>query len=67
MKNVDKLHSVNKKIALLNDKKLYLEKQIASSLSNQITDLLIKNHAININSKDFLKKIELIIKDLNHD
>lgn len=64
MKTLKKLDSINKKIALLNSEKLDIEKQIAHFISEQITHLLIKKHATDINIKEFIKKVSVIIDEL---
>lgn len=65
MKQTKKLDSVNQKIAELMSQKRDLENQMIQSISKHIAALLIKKHATNINLKEFAKRIEPIIDELN--
>ena len=65
MKQTKKLDAVNQKIADLKSQKRDLANKMIQSISKHITALLIKKHATNINLKEFAKRIEPIIDELN--
>ena len=65
MKQTKKLESINQKIAELMSQKRDVENQMIQSISKHIAALLIKKHATNINLKEFIKRINPIIDELN--
>ena len=65
MKQTKKLESLNQKITELMSQKHDVENQMIQSISKHIASLLIKKHATNINLKEFIKRIDPIIDDLN--
>ncbi len=65
MKQTKKLESLNLKITELMSQKRDVENQLIQSISKHIASLLIKKHATNINLKEFIKRIDPIIDELN--
>jgi uncharacterized protein YpiB (UPF0302 family) len=67
MNQIQKLDSINQKIAELSNQKKAIEEQIVLSVSKQVAAMIIKKHVTNIDVPKFLKKIEEIINEMNEE
>jgi hypothetical protein len=67
MKQSKKLEALNQKISAMETQKKAIEDQIIQSVSKQVAAILIKKHATKIDIPTFLKKIEIIVEEINNE
>lgn len=67
MSNTKDLDNLNQKIAKLMDKKKQIEDKMISKISKHIASFLVKKHASDIDIKDFIKRIEPIVDEMQEE